>query len=74
MKGQIKLASFNVNVFHHEFMPCPVKINTINSAASVADGRHIQINTHKVHHKRSLKLLSRLTKTLNNFGVYFVAQ
>jgi hypothetical protein len=37
MAGQIKLISLNVNVFHYEFKSCPVKINTINSAASVAD-------------------------------------
>jgi hypothetical protein len=37
-------------------------------------GKEYEINTHKVHHKRSLNLFSRLTSILNNFGVYFAAQ
>jgi len=41
MTGQIKLVSLNVNVFHYKFKSCPVKINTMNSAASVANGKQI---------------------------------
>lgn len=47
MAGQIKLVSLNVNAFHYEFKSCPVKINKINSAASVTDGKQILKQIHK---------------------------
>jgi len=41
MAGQIRVVSLDVIAFQYEFKSCPVKINTINYAASLADGKQI---------------------------------